>query len=334
MRHSRPVLVLALALAMGSSTTLAQQPASQKLRVAVMDLSGSALKMQMSTTGLGGGGAPGMPGAVQTTTSVAIPAPAEFARGLTEMLGTVLVKTGRVSVLERAAMQQLDQEQALAAAGKVTKETGARTGAMLGAQALITGDITGFSYAKSSIGGKMANVFKGLTLSTERVTAQVIIDLRLIDPSTSELIYSSQGEGKASMTGIAADLTRDDKSWSAGGTTATPLGQASREALDNAVKALLKGMPKVAWTGRVIDVRDGVVYVNATAADGMRPGLELLVFEVQPALVDPETGKTLGAPEREVGAIVIDAVLEKFSTAKITKGDGITRGLVLRFKAP
>lgn len=321
--------VLALVLAVGSSPAVAQQPATQKLRVAVMDLSGSALKMQQATSGLGGG----MPG-VQTTTTVALPAPAEFARGLTEMLGTVLIKTGRFVVLERAAMQQLDQEQALAAAGKTTKETGAQTGAILGAQLMITGDITGFSYAKSSIGGKMANVLKGVTVSSERLTAEVIIDLRLVDPSTSELVYSAKGEGKASQTGVAADLARDDKTWSAGGNTSTPLGQASREALANAVKALLVGMPKFAWTGRVIDVRDGVVYVNATAVDGMKPGLELLVFERQPALVDPETGKSLGAPERQVGTIVIDAVLEKFSTAKVTVGDGITRGQVLRFKAP
>lgn len=65
-----------------------------------------------------------------------------------------------------------------------------------------------------------------------------------------------------------------------------------------------------------------------------REDTPILVFELQPALVDPETGKSLGAPERQVGTIVIDAVLEKFSTAKITKGEGITRGLVLRFKAP
>jgi curli biogenesis system outer membrane secretion channel CsgG len=330
----RQRIVFAVALAFSSAAPLfAQEPASQKLRVAVMDLSGSALKMQSSMAPIGGG-VPGMPGGVQTTTSVAIPAPAEFARGLTEMLGTVLVKSGRFTVLERAAMQQLDQEQALAAAGKTTKETGARTGAMLGAQAMITGDITGFSYSKSSIGGKMSNVLPGLSISTDRVTAEVIIDLRLVDPSTSELIFSSKGSGKASQTGISADLTKDDKAWSAGGTTATPLGQASRDALQEAVKALLAGMPKIAWTGRVIDVRDGVVYVNATAADGMKPGLELLVFEQQEALVDPETGKSLGAPERQVGTIVIDAVLEKFSTAKITKGDGIKRGLVLRFKAP
>jgi curli biogenesis system outer membrane secretion channel CsgG len=341
MKYSR--FLLAPAMAIGLSAALAQQPPTQKLRVAVMDLSGSALKMQSSTSGLGGGmpgvpgGMPGMPGGMQTTTtttSVAIPAPAEFARGLTEMLGTVLVKSGRFTVLERAAMQQLDQEQALAVGGKTTKETGARTGAMLGAQALITGDITGFSYAKSSMGGKASNLLPGLSVSSDRVTAEVIIDLRLIDPSTSELIYSAKGSGKASQTGVAADLTRDDKSWSANASTATPLGQASRDALAEAVKNLLVGMPKIAWTGRVIDVRDGVVYVNATTADGMKPGLELLVFEQQPALIDPETGKSLGAPERQVGTIVIDAVLEKFSTAKITKGEGIARGLVLRFKAP
>ncbi|MBI3568165.1 MAG: hypothetical protein HY084_08195 [Gemmatimonadetes bacterium] len=331
MPHRR--LLLAVASASFAAVASAQQPASQKLRVAVMDLSGSALKMQTSQTGIGGMPG-GMPTGVQTTTSVAIPAPAEFARGLTEMLGTVLVKTGRFTVLERAAQQQMDQEQALAAAGKTTKETGARTGAMLGAQALITGDITGFSYSKSSIGGKVSNMIPGLSVSSDRVTAEVIIDLRLIDPSTSELIWSSKGTGKASQTGVAADLTRDDKAWSAGGTTATPLGQASRDALAEAVKALIAGMPKIAWTGRVIDVRDGVVYVNATAADGMKPGLELLVFEQQPPLVDPETGKSLGAPERQVGTIVIDTVLEKFSTAKITKGDGITRGHVLRFATP
>ncbi len=327
MRHLRTAL--ALVVAIGSTQAFAQPSATQKLRVAVMDLSGSALKMQQATSGLGGG----MPG-VQTTTTIALPAPAEFARGLTEMLGTVLIKTGRFTVLERAAMVQIDQEQALAAAGKTTKETGAKTGAILGAQLMITGDITGFAYAKSSIGGKMANVLKGLTVTTERVTAQVVIDLRLVDPSTSELIFSAKGEGKASQTGVAADLTKGDKSWGGGGSTSTPLGEASRDALASAVKALMVGMPKIAWTGRVIDVRDGVVYVNATAVDGMKPGLALLVYEQQPALIDPETGKALGAPERQVGTIVIDKVLEKFSTAKVTAGDSVTRGHVLRFKAP
>ncbi len=107
---------------------------------------------------------------------------------------------------------------------------------------------------------------------------------------------------------------------------------ASRQAIQNAVVNILNGMPKVRWSGRVIDVRDGVAFINAAAADGMKVGLELQVFEMQPALVDPESGKSLGAPERLVGSLTIETVQEKYSTAKITQGDGIARGFVVRVK--
>lgn len=333
----RTCSVVALLATLGVASLNAQAGLGQKLRVGVLDLSGSALKMQTAQSGMSQP-MPGMPGAVggvsTTTTTIAIAPPAEFARGLTEMLGTVLLKTERFVVLERAAMQQIDQEQALTAAGKTTAQTGAKTGAMLGAQALISGDITGFAYNQSTMGGKASGLLPGLNVSTTRVTAEVIIDLRLIDPTTTELIYSAKGSGKASASGIAADLTKGDKSWAGGASTSTPLGQASREALTEAVKNLLKGMPKVAWTGRIIDIRDGVVYVNSAAADGMRKGLQLQVFDQQPALVDPETGKALGAPEKMLGTIAIDSVLEKFSTAKIVSGEGMARGNILRLKSP
>jgi curli biogenesis system outer membrane secretion channel CsgG len=338
MNSVRRARCLAQGLLLAATTLTAASLGAQagapqaKLRVAVMDLSGSALKFQQTQQPMGMPA--GMPMGQQTTTTIAIPPPAEFARGLTEILTSVLVKTGRFSVLERAAMAQIEAEQAIAAAGKATKETSARQGAMIGAQVLITGDITGFSFNRSTIGGKMTNIVKGLTVSAEKVTAEVHIDLRLIDPSTTEVIYSAKGAGKASQTGIAADLVRDEKSWSADAQSSTPLGQASRQAIQNAVVDILYGMPKIRWSGRVIDVRSGVAYINAAAADGMKAGLELQVFEMQPALVDPETGKSLGAPERLVGTLIIETVLEKFSTAKITKGQGIERGFVVRFKEP
>src|SRR5258706_6292485 len=127
---------------------------TQRLRVAVMDLSGSALRMQTMTTGIPGQPMPQQqyqqpynqpqPG-TQTTTTVALPPPTEFARGLTEMVTSVLAANGRFIVLERTAMQGIDQEQTLGQA-RTTKETAAQQGALLGAQALITGDITGFTF--------------------------------------------------------------------------------------------------------------------------------------------------------------------------------------------
>jgi curli biogenesis system outer membrane secretion channel CsgG len=325
--------VLGFLIASAAEAQSAGQPA-QKLRVAVMDLSGSALRMQSTTVGMPPPPQPyGQPPGEQTTITIAIPPPAEFARGLTEILTSVLVKTGRFSVLERAAMQQIDAEQALGAGGKATKETAAAPGALLGAQALITGDITGFSFEKSSLGGKLTNVVKGLTVASERVSAEVIIDLRLIDATTGEIIHSAKGTGSASQVGVAADLVKDEKKYSADAAFTTPLGQASRQAIQSAVVSILMGMPKIRWYGRVIDEREGVVYVNATAADGMRAGLELEVFEAQPALVDPETGKSLGAPERLVATIVIETTLEKVSTAKLVSGTGVARGHIVRLKA-
>ena len=322
---------------------------TQRLRVAVMDLSGSALKMQSTTTMTPGGGMPaGPPGGYpppngmgypaqpatrQTTVTVAIPPPAEFARGLTEALTTVLVKTGRFTVLERAAMQAVQQEQQIGASGAVTKETAAQSGALLGAQVLITGDITGFTYEKSGLGGALTNIVKGLSVAAERVTAEVIIDLRLIDASTGEVLMSHKGIGKASQTGLAADLIKDERNYSGNATLTTPLGLASRQALQNSVAGILLGMPRMRWGGRIVDVREGVVYLNAGADQGVRIGMELDVYEVQPALVDPETGKNLGAPDRLIGSIKVTQVLEKFSTAQLLAGEGFARGNIVRMKA-
>jgi curli biogenesis system outer membrane secretion channel CsgG len=336
----RNVLVFGVLLAV-APVAATQQPLgtpTQKLRVAVMDLSGSALKMQSTTAMMPGGqGAPPQyqpqPATQQTTVTVSIPPPAEFARGLTEALTTVLVKTGRFTVLERAAIQSVQQEQQIGASGATTKETAAQTGALLGAAVLITGDITGFTYQKSGLGGALTNIVKGLSVAAERVTAEVIIDLRLIDASTGEVLMSNKGVGKASQTGLAADLIKDEKNYSGSATLSTPLGMASRQALQNAVAGLLIGMPRVKWGGRVVDVREGVVYLNAGADQGMRVGMELDVYEIQPALVDPETGKNLGAPDKMIGSIVVNSVLEKFSTAKIQGGEGFSRGNIVRMKA-
>jgi hypothetical protein len=139
-----------------------------------------------------------------------------------------------------------------------------------------------------------------------------------------------KGSGKASQVGVATDLLKDEKSYSADATMTTPLGKASRNALTDAVNGLLKTMPVIRWSARIVDVRNGVVYLGATERDGIKPGLELEVYEIGEPLVDPSTGQTLGSPEKFLGTIRIETVLEKFSTARIVSGDGIARGHIVR----
>jgi curli biogenesis system outer membrane secretion channel CsgG len=305
--------------------------AGAKLRLGVLDLSGSALRMQTVQAPMG---QPGMPVAgTQTTTTIAIPPPSEFARGLTEMLTTVLVNTGRFVILERAQLQAVQQEQDLGASGRVNKEFAAAPGGLLGAQALITGDITGFTYNRSSVGGQLNNIIPGLNASSERVTAEVIIDLRVIDAVTGEVLSSHKGKGSASATGAAATLTKDDKSIATAMQNSTPLGKASREALQEAVTSMLLAMPKVRWSARVIDVRENnLVYINQGTEGGVRAGMELEIYQPQPPLVDPETGRNLGSPDRLVATGTVGEVAPKYAVLRVPDGSAIQRTFVVRIK--
>jgi curli biogenesis system outer membrane secretion channel CsgG len=301
-------------------------PEAGRLRLAVMELNGSALRIQQTQGPMPQGG-------VQTTQTVNLPQPPEFARTLTEILTTSLITTGRFVVLERQQMQAVLAEQDLNAAGRVNKETGAAQGHVIGAQAMITGDITGFAYTQQSLGGGALNVIKNIKVGASRVSASVIIDLRLIDAATGEVLASATGDGNASSTGVAADLTKGDQQISASGAWSTPLGQASRAAITKVVEQLVAGMPEPRWSAKIVEVRDDVVYLNAGADGGVSPGQVLEVYDVQPPLIDPDTGRNLGAPDKLLGEIQVETVLPGFSTAKVVSGTGFARNNVVRRKS-
>jgi hypothetical protein len=155
----------------------------------------------------------------------------------------------------------------------------------------------------------------------------------MIDATTGEVLASAKGNGSASSTGVAADLTKDDQQINSSGTWSTPLGQASRAAITRVVEQLVAGLPEPRWSAKIVDVREGVVYLNAGEDGGVSPGLVLEVYEVQPALIDPDTGKNLGAPDKLLGEIQVDSVKTGFSTARILSGSGFARNNVVRQKS-
>ena len=327
MRTMRALVCIAAVIASGTlrAQDSAPQMVTPRLRVAVMDLNGSALKMQTAQ-------APTSSGGITTQTTISIPPPAEFARSLTEALTTSLTATGKFIVLERVALQQVQQEQDLGASGRVNTETAADKGKLMGAQMLITGDITQFAYQRSAIGGKLTNLVKGLDAGVERVSASVSIDLRLIDAVTGQVIASIKGDGSAAQQGVTGKLTQDEKKYDGSVSMSTPLGKASREAIQKSIAGIIDNVPKIKWSARVIDFRDGIVYVNAGATNGMTKGMALEIFDPQPALIDPETGRNVGAPDKRIGEVIVDGVEQEYSSATVVSGTGFKRNQVVRFK--
>ena len=242
--------------------------------------------------------------------------------GLAAQLTTALIDSGHFIVVERAALGDVLREQEMGLEKVVSTETAAKVGQVFGAQLLVKGAVTEFSQGAEGGGLKLGIGLPGVSLGGggNTVSALVGIDLRLIDTSTGQVVRSVRAEGKAAKRGFAATI--DVKNVSLGGDAfkETPLGQATREAITRAVMMIQAIMDRVPWTGRVMEVADGQVYINAGQDAAMKEGDTFAVTSVVRELTDPETGAVRGVIENRVGQVRVEKIEEKFSIGKMVDG--------------
>ncbi len=251
--------------------------------------------------------------------------------GFAEMLTTELIKTGRFIVVERQALQDILTEQELGQAGIVRKETAAKVGRVLGAQIIVRGVVSEFEMKESGGGGGIG--IGGITLGLSTSNAHVAVDIRLIDSTTGQVLDSHNAVGKAESTGVGVGITDGDVSFGASGFQKTPLGQATRQAIQDAVRFIISRMEKVPFTARVIKFSGGKVYINAGSRMNIKPGDRFYAYSRGEELIDPETGLSLGAEETLIGTVEVRDVKEKFSIGQLVSGRGpLKRGDVLRLR--
>ncbi len=56
------------------------------------------------------------------------------------------------------------------------------------------------------------------------------------------------------------------------------------------------------------------------------------MFAMIPVLIDPESGRNLGAPDKLIGEVVIENVEAQYSTARVVAGGDFKRNHVVRLK--
>jgi curli biogenesis system outer membrane secretion channel CsgG len=254
----------------------------------------------------------------------------KIGEGLTEMLTSELFKTGRFIMVERAALTDIVKEQELGQTGLVRKETAARVGDLLGAQLLIAGAVTEFESRSSGGGGGVG--YAGFALKLQIENAHVGVDVRLVDAATGQILSSFNADAKAQSRGIGFGANIKGVAFGSDAFDKTPLGQATREAIYKAVMFILKEMEPVPWTGRVVQVKDGQVFVNAGTNVNLRPGAKLAAYVKGEDLIDPGTGLNLGSKDTLVGNVTVNQVQDKFSIG-IFEGEGaLKRGDLLKFQ--
>ena len=325
----REMTVLAGALALAAGPVAAQGPVTgPKIRIAVMETTWDEGVVQRAW--MSGGNSP----------SVYLEERQTFARGLTEMMVSELLKSGRFIVVERKALDDVFAEQNLQMSGAANPETASQAGRVVGAQFLIRPEITEFSYgdqAKTQ-GGSVRSPVNIPVVGRPRVgggrakiTASLVLDSRVIEVETAQILTSVKSDAEAEQSMNNFDLGTAVFDYNNTEFEKTPLGAATREAVAEAVQRLVAELGNKPWQGRVVTVQGGQIIVNVGQGSGINVGDVLEVFRGGEKLVDPETGVSLGQMETKLGRMRVITLQEKFLIAQPLEGVTAQRGDIVRY---
>lgn len=148
---------------------------------------------------------------------------------LSSMLSNELSSSGDFKVVERQKLQNVLEEQNLAASGRVAKGTGAKIGKLTGAQFLVTGIVSAYEENTSGTGGAIA--IRGIALGGKSSEAYLAVDIRVINTETGDVDFARTVEGRSKSSGVAVGVSRGGFGGSLAHEEKTPAGKAIRAAL-------------------------------------------------------------------------------------------------------
>ncbi len=227
---------------------------------------------------------------------------------------TQLVNSGQFTVIERAQLQSILQEQGLGASGAVSSSTAPKIGKLLGVQVIFTGSITSFSIKRS--GGSIAGF--GATYAK----AESKLDVRMIDTTTGEILLAATGAGDKKVGGASFHGTSFEQDYDEG-----IAHEALRPAIEKVTQQVLGQTDKlaalapVAGAGKVLDVKSPTqIYIDGGQEGGVNVGDVYSVYRVTEEIKDDD-GNVLDTVTEKAGEIVVTKVLSKSAVCEKRSGN-------------
>jgi curli biogenesis system outer membrane secretion channel CsgG len=193
--------------------------------------------------------------------------PANFSRstigdGLTDMLTTEIENTGKFNVLERAQIDDLTKEIDFGSSGYGNKQTFAQKGNLLGAQYLLMGKVTNFSYTESGQQRYKVNLLGPNTYVIDYTKqADVRVDFRLVDVATGESVISQSGIGHATGKSEVSEMA----TWHGIITTGAFNGEGSSSLIGRATSDAINDIVrKLSSLSEVVQKRGAAAAINAS----------------------------------------------------------------------
>lgn len=164
----------------------------------------------------------------------------------------------------------------------------------------------------------------GAVLATKR-TVRLSSVAKIYDTTTGVLLESANFQlakkaGKKRSLGVAADGKDSDELLT--GVAREMAYRVSQRVLD------------VIFPGKIIAKTGKMVTMNRGDGTGIAKGQLWTVYALGEAMIDPDTGESLGAEEVPVGTVKITAVTPKFSRGEIVEDYGVDKFQVVRMDVP
>jgi curli biogenesis system outer membrane secretion channel CsgG len=260
----------------------------------------------------------------------------DIGKGIRAMLVTRLAQANKVVIVERAKIATLTKEQDFNASNRVKQGSGARVGQISGADAMLSGDIVVFGRddKKKSVkgGGLIGGVIGGIAASKNEDKAVVVIDYRLIDAETSEIIATGEAKGESvrkgnalgaiggalgkGVAGVQIDMTSSNFAQ-------TIIGEATQDCVNKLADILLEQTSNMKKSvreveGRVADVSGKTLVLNVGSNDGVNVGEVFEILNIVREVKDPVTKETLDVVTEKTGEMTITSVRDKVATGTYT----------------
>jgi curli biogenesis system outer membrane secretion channel CsgG len=264
----------------------------------------------------------------------------DIGKGISDLLVVRLVKDGTYSVVERKALNAILAEQNFSNSDRANPSSAAQIGKLLGVDCIIVGSITQFGTEDKKVGvggvGGRWGGFGGGKVGTSKGKAHVVLDMRMVDIDTGEILVVAEGKGESSRSGLMlGGVGAGRGGFGAGGIDMgssnfrdTILGEATHNAADEAARQLIAGADRIPTRtvevrGMVADVDGKSLVLNVGKAQGLSVGDRLKIMRVTRTVKDPATGKVLREVTEEVGVCQIAELDDSSCVATVVSGAGI-----------
>lgn len=288
--------------------------------------------------------------AVMTSVQAIFGTQMNIGQGIQAMLVKRVAEGGKFTIVERKKIGAVMKEQDFNASNRVKQGSGARVGQIRGADLSLAGDIVVFGRDdRKTSAGVGAGVFGAgggaIGGSKGEFKAVVVLDYRIIDEETSEIVGTGEARGESKRTSKSFGAALFAGGVGVGGgfnMTSANFGETIiGEATMDAVNKLAANINSADLTGgaegrdndldaKVADVSGSSITINAGSAAGLRVGQTFTIYHKGKEIKDPSTGEVLDVQTTPLGTLTITLVRDKIAVGTYAGGAPPVVGDIVR----